>query len=138
MAITLVNTQAALVASELALSLVLQAHVSPSITSSANISAVTATTSSPPSRIYCWNHGITTNIAHTSVICYNLVSALNNPTPASPICLLTTSQRKQLHQLADILMQHTANTPPQHSDEPTPPYPTGTQQQSSPQLSPPH
>jgi hypothetical protein len=68
----------------------------------------------------------------------DLVSALNNPTPASPICPLTTSQRDQLHQLADIFTQHTANTLPQYSDEPTPPSPTDTQQQSSPQSSPSH
>jgi hypothetical protein len=66
MAITLANTQSALVASELALSLALQAHVSPSITSSANLSDVTNTTSYTPARKYCWNHGITTNLSHTS------------------------------------------------------------------------
>jgi hypothetical protein len=46
----------------------------------------------------------------------DLVSALNNPTSASPICPLATSQREQLDQLADIFTQHTANTPPQNSD----------------------
>jgi hypothetical protein len=69
MAITLANTQAALVASELALSLALQAHVSPSITPSANLSAVTTAMSYPPARTYCWTHGITTNLSHTSATC---------------------------------------------------------------------
>jgi hypothetical protein len=58
----------------------------------------------------------------------NIVSALNNPTTASPICSLATSQRAQLHQLADISTQHTANTPPQQSDEPTPSSPIDKQQ----------
>jgi hypothetical protein len=69
MAITIANTQAALVASELALSLTLQAHVSPSITSPSNISAVTTNTSYQPARTYFWTHGITTNLAHTSATC---------------------------------------------------------------------
>jgi hypothetical protein len=69
MTITLANTQSALGASELALSLALQAHVSPSITSSANISDVTNTTSSTPARTYCWTHDITTNLSHTSSTC---------------------------------------------------------------------
>jgi hypothetical protein len=50
MAITLANTQSALVACEVALSLALQTHISPSITSSANLLAVTNTTSSTPAK----------------------------------------------------------------------------------------
>jgi hypothetical protein len=69
MAITLATTQAALVASELALSLVLQARISPSVTSSSNLSVVTTTTGSPTARTYLWTHGITTNIAHDSATC---------------------------------------------------------------------
>jgi hypothetical protein len=69
MAITLANIQSALVASELALSLALQAHIAPSITSSANLSTVTTTTSSPPARTYWWTHDITTNLFHTSATC---------------------------------------------------------------------
>jgi hypothetical protein len=67
MAITLANTQSALVSCEVALSLALQAHISPSITSSANLLAVTNTTSSTPARTYCWTHGINRFFTHIFV-----------------------------------------------------------------------
>jgi hypothetical protein len=56
----------------------------------------------------------------------DLVTALNNPAPASPICSLANIQREQLHQLADMFTQHAANTPPQQQDEPTPAPPIET------------
>jgi hypothetical protein len=65
----------------------------------------------------------------------DLVAALNNPAPASPICPPTNSQREQLHQLADIFTQHTANTPAHQQYERTPPPTIETQQTPSPPYS---
>jgi hypothetical protein len=36
-----------------------------------NISAVTPATGTSSARTYCWMHGITTNLAHTSATCSN-------------------------------------------------------------------
>jgi hypothetical protein len=61
--------------------------------------------------------------SHAAIVAArNLISALNNPSPASPICPLRNSQREQLHQLADIFTQHTVCTPPQ-TQKPSQPAP---------------
>jgi hypothetical protein len=66
------TTQAALAASELALARALS-QVSLSSSSAAasatNISAITPASSGTRHRGYCWTHGHTTNISHTSTTC---------------------------------------------------------------------
>jgi hypothetical protein len=68
----LTTTQAALVASQLALVRALaQVSLSSGSTSAsaANISAITPETSGERPRGYCWTHGHTTNSSHTSITC---------------------------------------------------------------------
>jgi hypothetical protein len=71
MTTTRATTQAALIASELALALALQAKITPYVASSTNLYAITPNTGIPAARTYCWTHGITTNRAH------NIASYIN-------------------------------------------------------------
>jgi hypothetical protein len=67
---TLATTHSAFVVSEpaLALILVLQSSVTPSVASTSDLLAITPITGAPSACSYCWAHGVTTNLSHTSAI----------------------------------------------------------------------